>query len=48
LEQKVKNRTIELERSIKESDRLQELVKNKETESDQLRKELDGLKQKNQ
>jgi len=47
LEQKVKNRTIELERLIKESDRLQEDLKNKEIESDQLRKELEDFKQKN-
>ena len=46
LEQKVKNRTIELERLIEESNRLQESVKNKGTETDQLKKELDDFKQK--
>lgn len=46
LEQKVKNRTIELERLIKESNKLQEDVKNKSTETVQLKKELDSFKQK--
>ncbi len=46
LEQKVKNRTIELERLIKESNGLQEALKSKETEADQLKKELNDLKQK--
>jgi len=46
LEQKVKNRTIELERLIEESKKLQETVKNKGMETTQLRKELDDFKQK--
>ncbi len=46
LEQKVKNRTIELERLIQESNKLQEDVKNKGVETAQLRKELNDFKQK--
>jgi len=46
LEQKVKNRTIELERLIEESSRLQKVVEDKGLETEQLRKELDSLKQK--
>lgn len=46
LEQKVKNRTIELERLIEESGKLQEAVENKGAETEELRKELDSLKQK--
>lgn len=46
LEQKVKNRTIELERLVQGSTQLQEDIKNKKIETDQLRKELDAFKQK--
>ncbi|MCX6723906.1 MAG: HAMP domain-containing protein [Candidatus Staskawiczbacteria bacterium] len=46
LEQKVKNRTIELERLIEESNKLQEDVKGKKEETTQLRKELGDFKQK--
>lgn len=46
LEQKVKNRTIELERLMAESNKMQEDVKNKKGETAQLRKELDEFKQK--
>lgn len=46
LEQKVKNRTIELERLAKESDKLQEAVRGKEAETIQLKKELDGFRQR--
>lgn len=46
LEQKVKNRTIELERLIAESNRLQEDVKNKGSETIQLKKELEDSQQK--
>jgi len=46
LEQKVKNRTIELERLIKESSRLQEDAKNRKEETGQLREELEAFKQK--
>ena len=46
LEQKVKNRTIELERLIEESNKMQADVKEKEEETAQLRKELDDLNQK--
>jgi len=46
LEQKVKNRTIELERLIEESNKFQADVKEKEEETAQLRKELNDLNQK--
>ncbi len=46
LEQKVKNRTIELERLVKDSSKLQEDVKGKKDETIQLKKELDSFKQK--
>lgn len=46
LEQKVKNRTIELERLIEETNRLQEAVKSKGSETIKLRDELDDFKQK--
>jgi len=46
LEQKVKNRTIELERLIEESNRLQAEVKNKGTETAQLKQELNDFQQK--
>ena len=46
LEQKVKNRTIELERLIEESNKLQEAIKSKGVETSQLRKELNDFKQK--
>jgi len=46
LEQKVKNRTIELERLIEESNKLQLDAKNKGAETAQLRRELDDFKQK--
>ena len=46
LEQKVGNRTIEMEKLIGESNKLQEDVKRKGAETAQLRKELDDFKQK--
>ena len=46
LEQKVKNRTAELERLTEESNKLQEDVKNRIIETTQLKKELDNFKQK--
>jgi len=46
LEQKVKNRTIELERLVEESRRLQESVKNKGVETEQFRQELESLKRR--
>ncbi len=46
LEQKVKNRSIELERLIGESNKLHQEVKNKGVETSQLRKELNDFKQK--
>ena len=46
LEQKVKNRTIELDRLVKESGKLQQDVMGRETETEQLKKELGDLKQK--
>lgn len=46
LEQKVKNRTVELDRLASESKRLQEDTKNKGSEAAQLKKELDEFKQK--
>lgn len=46
LEQKVKNRTIELDKLIKESGKIQENMKTKETETVQLKKELTDFKQK--
>jgi methyl-accepting chemotaxis protein len=46
LEQKVKNRTMELEKLIEESDALQESVKNKGMETAQLKKELSDFEEK--
>jgi methyl-accepting chemotaxis protein len=46
LDQKVKNRTIELERLIAESDKLQQIAKSKEIETAQLKMELSDFKQK--
>jgi len=46
LDQKVKNRTIELERLIKESNQLKEIMKSKEAETEQLKKDFEDLKQK--
>ena len=46
LEQKVKNRTIELERLINESNKLKEDLNGKKTETSQLIKDLDGVKKK--
>jgi len=46
LEQKVKNRTIELERLAEESNKLQMDAKNKGAETAQLKKELSDFKQK--
>lgn len=44
LEQKVKNRTLELQRIIDESEVIQKKTKNKEMETEQLKKELNILK----
>ena len=46
LEQKVKNRTIELERLIGESNRLQIAMKGKGAETSELKEELGTIKQK--
>lgn len=46
LEQKVKNRTIELERLIEESNKLQEEAKSKKTETAELRKEITNFRRK--
>jgi len=46
LEQKVKNRTIELERLIEETNKLQGDVKSKGDEALKLRRELEDFKQK--
>ena len=45
LEQKVKNRTIELQRIVDESEKIQEKTKIKEVETEQLKKELISLKE---
>lgn len=45
LEQKVKNRTLELQRIVDESEKIQEKTKVKETETEQLKKELNNLKE---
>ncbi|MBI3631706.1 MAG: HAMP domain-containing protein [Candidatus Staskawiczbacteria bacterium] len=45
LEQKVKNRTLELQKMIDESNKIQEKTKNKEVEAEQLKKELSRLKE---
>lgn len=45
LEQKVKNRTLELQRIVDESEKIQEKTKIKEIETEQLKKELSGLKE---
>lgn len=44
LEQKVKNRTFELERMINDSKKIQEEVKNKEAEMSELKKEINNFK----
>ena len=44
LEQKIKNRTIELEKMMKESEKLQQDAKAKELETVVLKKEFEGLK----
>jgi len=46
LEQKVKNRTIELDRLVEESNKLQGDIKGKESETSQLRQELDDFKKR--
>jgi len=46
LEQKVKNRTIELERLMQESKKLQEEAKSKELQAGELKKEFDILRSK--
>jgi methyl-accepting chemotaxis protein len=46
LEKKVQNRTIELERLMKESQRLHSDAMSKETEANQFKKELGDLRQK--
>ena len=46
LEQKVRNRTVELERLIEESNKLQEAVKNKGSETAELKKELSDFREK--
>jgi len=46
LEQKVKNRTAELERLISEYDRFKQSIKSKELEAEELKKQLEELKQK--
>ncbi len=43
LEQKIKNRTIELEKMMKESERLEQEAKEKEIEAGSLKRELDVL-----
>jgi len=46
LEQKVKNRTIELERLIEESQKLKNDLNGRKTETSQLKKDLDEVKKK--
>lgn len=46
LEQKVKNRSFELERMINESKKMQEAMKDKELQMDQLKKEILTIKPK--
>lgn len=46
LEQKVRNRTVELEKLVKESSRLQGESKSKEAEASLLKKELESFRQK--
>ncbi len=46
LDQKVKNRTIELERIMGESEKLKEEIKNKEKEAIDFKTELDQLREK--
>lgn len=46
LEQKVKNRTIELERLLKDSEKLQTDAKNTESETADLKQELSNIKSK--
>jgi len=48
LEQKVRNRTIELEKLTQGSEGLQQQIKTKETEVRSLKQELDNLKSKTQ
>ena len=48
LEQKVRNRTVELERLIEQSNKLQEDARNKGLETEQMRQELEALKQRTQ
>ena len=45
LEQKIKNRTLELQRIVDESEKIQKKTKTQEIEIKQLRKELSGLKE---
>lgn len=45
LEQKVRNRTLELQRIADESKKIQEKTKTKETETDQLKRELNSLRE---
>lgn len=45
LEQKVKNRTLELQRMVDESSKTQEKTKITKVETEQLKKELDNLKE---
>lgn len=45
LEQKVKNRTLELQKVAEASEKIQEKIKNKEMETEQLKKELGRLKE---
>lgn len=46
LEQKIKNRTIELEKLMKESEKLQQEAKSKELETETLKKEFENLKKR--
>ena len=46
LEQKVKNRTIELERLLQESQKLQDSAKSKESETQDLKDEINNIKSK--
>lgn len=45
LEQKIKNRTLELQRIINESEIMREKIKTKEIETEQLKKEVNKLKE---
>ena len=44
LEQKVKNRTLEFQKIVDESKKIQEKIKDKEVEAEQFKKELNRLK----